>query len=215
MLPKVIISFAIIASCTVASMADVVTYDNETNFQNAIGTFNFESFESHPDIAVSSNPIGTDYFEVVPVFGPIGILSVPTGGNHATDGVKFLGAGVDNSSAILRIDLHNKTNAFGFWITDFGDQGPGSLFISTDVGEASSGLTIATNPPSFSNGNEIYFAFTQDIPFQSILLFQTTQSDGFSIDAISLRSIPEPSTAALASAVLSVLFYRVRKSQQI
>ena len=103
---------------------------------------------------------------------------------------------------MTRIELNTPSKAFGFSITDFGDQSSGALFIATDAGEASSGLTIATAP--LSNGNELFFGFTQDVQFSSLTFFQTTTEDGIGIDGVYAQSVPEPN-GMLVIALLLIL----------
>ena len=211
MLTRIFLASAAIFISPASAYSDIVNYTNENTYQNAIGNFDFESFESLATTGLSNTPITTSLFDLVPLAGEIAVRDVPDDGRFATDGVNYIEASFPDRSVILRFDLVNEANTFGFSVTDFGDQTPGSFFIVTDTGAGNFGIEVASHP--LSDGNEFFYGFSQDTAFTSVLVFQTSQNDGFGIDGVYLSTIPEPGSMAILLG-LSCCFLNIRKRKQ-
>lgn len=211
MLTRILLASAAIFISSATAHSDLVNYTNENTYQNAIGNFDFESFESLSTTGLSNAPITTSLFSVVPLAGQLAVRDIPDEGRFATDGMNYLEASFPDRSVILRFDLVNEANTFGFSITDFGDQTPGSFIIVTDTGAGNFGINVASHP--LSDGNELFFGFSQDTPFTSLLVFQTSQNDGFGIDGVYLSTIPEPGSMGILLG-LSCCLLSIRKRKQ-
>ena len=195
--------------------ANLMTFTSQADFLVAARETTLESFESLPDRPLSNNPILVGPFTLTPIGGIADVRSSPTDGHLPTDGVKYVSFGHSLlASSTIEFSMLFSATSFGLSVTDFGDINPGTLTIRTDLGEAGSGILIASNPPPRENGNLLFFGFVQDTLFTRVSLTITTPLDGIGIDGVYFNSIPEASSLLMvcvgATAVLASAGRKIR-----
>ena len=167
------------------------TFDNELDFLRSVSCSTFESFESLADRASSNDPIVTAQFTVTPQLAPAEIRSTNAGGHFATEGSRYIEAGSGSTTTELVFELASPATGFGLSVTDFGDSGgDGDLTFQTDTGDLSEEFVVASNPQG--NGNLIFFAFTQEIEFNTVTVRARTVNDGIGIDGVYIAREPIP-----------------------
>lgn len=200
-------AIAILATAQIAH-AVPVTFSSETIFLSSISGPSLESFETLSARNPTPDPIATSAFtmSIAPLlagFEPdMSILDAPRGGGvFATDGNNFILARDLEDFAAFEITFafDNPITSFGINITDFGDRdlNGGTLSIATNLGDT---FVIAETLPVLSDGNLLFFGIVDAaVPFQTLVLTNTTINDGIAIDEIyfTFPAVPEPGTLAL------------------
>lgn len=196
-----------------AAWAANSVYASEGTFVAAAGAAVIEGFETTAPRLRSTAPIATSLFTLSGGGTPIGVqsgLDNPEAafGAVATDGVRFVSVYLPNQpQGTLVFDLLSPAKAFGFNITDVGETA-GIVSLRTDTGAYAAGVTLATYPPTFANGNVQFFGFTQDQPFSRVFLTVTGVDEAYGLDKIYVTAVPEPVSALLMLTGLAALATR-------
>jgi PEP-CTERM motif-containing protein len=107
--------------------------------------------------------------------------------------------------------LYGDFNAFGFYITDANDQGAKLVLNFEENQQSVVDLTFAGS----GNSNLAYISLFSDTVFSSAQLIfdnNTTRSDGWGIDNVTLAKVSEPGTLALMGlGIVGLLLARRRK----
>lgn len=215
---KLLASILVLASSYHASAA-AITYNSEASYTSTTGAVNFESFEGLAGRARQVADVVTPSFTISST-GLVGIQTAANSpgfgnGSFASDGNQYLYVYTPNvTPADLVFTFSSAINSFGFYITDT-DEDPGVISVTTNLGEASSGLTLATLTGTSGNGSLIFLAFSQDIGFTQVRLSNSTIDDAFGIDKVysTALSTPLPAAAWLFGTGLIALGSNRRRKQ--
>jgi hypothetical protein len=127
----------------------------------------------------------------------------------ATDGLASLEFRSDGPSNVV-FTFSSPVTAFGITINSFGNTGPGTLSVMTNVGMTAAQM-LAQSPPQLAPLNEIFFGVVNvDEPFTTVTFTTTSTNDIMTFDGASFSTaaaVPEPSAAglgALAAAIATV-----------
>jgi len=215
------IMFGVLFNPHANAVAAVTTYTDEAQFIAAAGNPTFESFEQLTARVRSAAPINVPAFTITPSGQTLGVQDTPNSpeggfGSFATDGSKYLFVYLPNQpTGTLQFDLAQPSTAFGFSITDVGET-DGILSLSTNTGEAQSGLVLAQYPPQLGGGASLFFGITQATPFTQVILNVTGIDEAYGLDKVYTQAVPIPSAVWLfISALIGLggrLFYLRRES---
>ncbi|MCA9066331.1 MAG: hypothetical protein KDA96_24860, partial [Planctomycetaceae bacterium] len=161
--------------------AAIRTYSAEGEFLAAAGPVVVESFET----VSGSNlfALTTPNFEIIhtSAYG-FSVLSSPSPyGTFATDGVRYLEE-VSSNNEFHFFGFSQPLDAFGLFITDFGDFGNSSIPLRMTINDT---LTVTVAEWGHPNGNLMYFGVTTEGAYtiNDVKLFS---GDAIGIDEVSL-----------------------------
>lgn len=177
--------------------AAVITYSDETQFLNAVGSTAFENFESMETGIVHQTTIATDNFTVdtTPLNNGTSYIYIGNAGASPTDGVNSLVAGSDTGDGFtLNFDMAFPILAVGFDLTDAGETS-GVISFQNNLGD---NIEILSSPPYLDSGNTIFWGVNSDTAFTSFSLIKTQLWDGIGIDRMYfVAASPVPIPAAI------------------
>ena len=206
----------LIASLTTLNThAAVITYSDETQFLNTVGSTVFENFESMETGIVHQTTIATDNFTVdtTPLNNGTSYIYIGRAGATPTDGVNSLIAGSDTGDGFrLGFDMAFPILAVGFDLTDAGETS-GILSFQNNLGD---NIEILSSPPYLVSGNTIFWGINSDTAFTSFSLIKTQLWDGIGIDRmyfVAASPVPIPSAVWLfGSGLISLIGFARRIS---
>lgn len=173
----------------VPAVGDTFFYDNEAEFSTdsaLIGvTFSTDSFEGDPatnvlDLTLLNSAVGVQY-RIPDSAGSadLGVFDAPFVGGFATAGSKWLGyQSGTNERLVIRLPF--PVNACSLDLTDFGDNGTGTLTLSTNAGDSQL-VGLGGGP----DGNQIFVGVINTLEqFDVITLTNTVPGDFYGVDRV-------------------------------
>jgi len=202
-----VIVLVIFAVSAPSASAEQIFFDRAA-FNAALGSRtalveDFEGFATYPDCSSGGSSPTTSL--TTPTFT---VTTTPTGGGtaffctgttnagdpHPTEGANALIAGSNSADPwILTFDLDMNAWAVAFDLTDAAENG--SVLFSTDRGDS-----VVVSACCRASGNELFFGFIGDRPFNQFQLTNTGYGDGWGIDQVTLvrpHVVPEPASLFL------------------
>jgi hypothetical protein len=184
--------------------ASTVYFENKVDFLRATGPLVMESFEGLP---ATNSPTTASFvladFTVTGTYAPpcLGIWNTPYNGSFATDGVKYLRYQCDANESLI-FDFAIPVNAFGLYVTDWGDMGEGVLTFTNDAGDVVQ-VDIGPHP----DGHLLFFgAWNDQFLFTRAILTQTIAGEAYGCDEVYCGVASPVMTAASSWGAVKALF---------
>ena len=191
------------------SFAIYATYNNVADFLNDAGPLAMESFEGLA--AGSTGPFTLSDFTLQGT--DLRLENSPVSNAHATDGSKFVTVDgyVATPTSKAEFLMNSMINAFGLFITDWGDFGTGRIVFQNN---ASIVHTIAVSPQP--SGNEMFFGIIDySNSWNKVRVAQSISGELWGIDEVySGNYIPEPATFFLLGGGLLGMAVRHRRRKR-
>ena len=172
--------------------AALVTYTDEASFLSAISGMpevsieSFESFTATNSVLASTSLSGVDFD--LTTADSFGVFSGPSFGTAPQDGSQHI---VGRVNATLDFAFNNALKAFGFYITDYGDNSAGNLELT--IG----GETIVLATSGGGDGSVAFFGIvengTDTFNSASLIAF----NDAVGIDKVYTAHMPVPAALPL------------------
>ena len=202
--PLICICLVLLATCNV--QADQ-TFSSQVDFLGAAGAVTTETFENSPNVGSPGSGamemLIFDLFEVTSNPPALKVFDLPMFGNFNTTpgGTRYLAADTDygEREADLTFSFNSPVRSFGFFLID--------ADADHTVEVHSSEFVV----PGLGDGSVAYFGIVADQPFTNVIVNGGFEDSFFSIDDVSIGSVPEPSSAIVTIGVLCFAAVRRKK----